>query len=61
MQDLLTALALVLVVEGVLYSAFPSTMRRAMMAAMALPDSTLRAVGLAAAAFGVAAVWLIRG
>lgn len=61
MRDLLTALALVLVVEGVLYSAFPSTMRRALVAAMAMPDSTLRGIGLAAAAIGVAAVWLIRG
>jgi uncharacterized protein YjeT (DUF2065 family) len=36
-------------------------MRRALEAAMQMPDSTLRAAGLAAAAIGVAAVWLIRG
>jgi uncharacterized protein YjeT (DUF2065 family) len=59
--DLLTALALVLVIEGVLYAAVPSAMRRALEAAMQMPDSTLRAAGLAAAAIGVAAVWLIRG
>ncbi|EDP65679.1 hypothetical protein BAL199_02604 [alpha proteobacterium BAL199] len=61
MQDLFTALALVLVIEGVLYSAFPAAMRRALEVAMELPDSTLRGAGLAAAAIGVVAVWLIRG
>lgn len=60
MQDLLTALGLVLVIEGVLYAAFPATMRRAVEAAVAMPDSTLRAAGLVAAVIGVAAVWLIR-
>lgn len=60
MQDLLTAFALVLVIEGVLYAAAPSAMRRALEAAMAMPDSTLRTAGLLAAAIGVAAVWLIR-
>ena len=61
MQDLLTALGLMLVIEGVLYAAFPMSMRRALAAALALPDTTLRGVGLAAAAVGVAIVWLIRG
>lgn len=61
MRDLVTALALVMVIEGVLYAAFPAGMRRALEAAMALPDATLRMAGLAAAAIGVAAVWLIRG
>ena len=61
MQDLLTAFALVLVIEGVLYAAFPATMRRALEAAMAMPDATLRAAGLMAAVVGVAAVWMIRG
>lgn len=61
MRDLLTALALVLVIEGVLYAAFPAAMRRAIEAALALPESTLRIAGLAAAVVGVAAVWAIRG
>lgn len=61
MGDLFTALALVLVIEGVLYAAFPGAMRRALIAAMELPDSTLRGAGIAAAAIGVALVWLIRG
>lgn len=60
MRDLLTALAMVLVVEGVLYAAFPSGMRRALEAAMEMPDSALRGAGLMAAVIGVLAVWLIR-
>ncbi len=60
MQDLLTALALVLVIEGVLYAAFPAAMRRTLEAALAAPPSTLRVAGLVAVAVGVALVWLIR-
>lgn len=56
MHDLLTGLALALVIEGVLYAAFPAAMRRAIVAALALPESTLRVAGLIAAALGVAAV-----
>jgi len=61
MRDLLTALALVLVIEGVLYAAFPAAMKRAIVAALAVPETTLRAAGLVAAVVGVAVVWAIRG
>lgn len=61
MQDLLTALALVLVIEGLLYGAAPSTMQRMARQAGELPPSTLRAFGLGAAVVGVGLVWLIRG
>lgn len=61
MQDLLSAFALVLVIEGVMYAGFPTVMRRALEAAMTMPDSTLRAAGLLAAVIGVVALWLIRG
>lgn len=61
MTDFLTALALVLVIEGVLYAAFPDVMRRGMQAAFELPRRTLRLTGLIVAVIGVFAVWLIRG
>lgn len=61
MTDFLTALALVLVIEGVLYAGFPDTMKRGMQAAFELPPMTLRAVGLAVALLGLIGVWLIRG
>ncbi len=60
MRDLLTALALVLVIEGVLYSLFPEAMKRMVVQLVALPPGALRVSGLIAACLGVAAIWLIR-
>lgn len=61
MTDLWTALALVLVIEGLLYAAFPDQMKRMVARVLSLPAGTLRAGGLVAAVVGVAAVWLLRG
>ncbi|MBM3549516.1 MAG: DUF2065 family protein [Alphaproteobacteria bacterium] len=61
MEDALLALGLVLALEGALYALFPDGMRRALAMALALPADQLRIAGLAAAAIGVAIVWLIRG
>jgi uncharacterized protein len=61
MTDLLTAAALVLVIEGLLYAAFPEQMKRMLTEALALPSGNLRLGGIVAAALGVLAVWLIRG
>ena len=60
MTDLLTALALVLVIEGVFLALFPHRLRQilAMMEEMS-PDS-LRLGGLAAATVGVLLVWFLR-
>ena len=60
-SDLITALALVLVIEGALYALFPDAMKRIVMTIADMPAARLRNVGLAAAAVGVAIVWLIRG
>ena len=60
MRDLWTALALVLVIEGVLYALFPEGMMRIAARAMAVPPQALRAAGLLAACFGVMLVWLLR-
>ncbi len=61
MLELLTLLALVLVVEGCLWALFPEAMRRAAASMLAMPTQTLRVGGLACAVVGVLAVWLIRG
>ena len=61
MADLWTALALVLVIEGVIYAAFPGPMKRAVASVLALPDNVLRTTGLIVAAVGLLLVWLIRG
>lgn len=60
-SDLLTALALVLVIEGLLYAAAPEGMKRMAATAAQAPASALRLTGLVAAVIGVALVWLIRG
>ncbi len=60
MQDLATALALVLVIEGIIYALFPEGMKRMAARAMAVPPQILRATGLLAAAVGVVIVWLLR-
>ncbi|GBD44547.1 hypothetical protein HRbin40_02036 [bacterium HR40] len=61
MRDLLTALALVLVIEGILWAAFPEGMKRAAALALALDSGRLRILGLLFATLGVFVVWLVRG
>ena len=60
MRDLGTGVALVLVIEGVLYALFPEGMRRMAARAMLVPPQVLRTSGLLAAAVGVAVVWWLR-
>jgi uncharacterized protein YjeT (DUF2065 family) len=60
-KDFATALALTLVIEGVLYAVIPGAMRRLNAQVALMPPVTLRFAGLAAACLGVGAVWLIRG
>jgi len=60
-RDLLTALALVLVIEGMLWALFPEAMKRAAERALVMDSGQLRYAGLVAAATGVVLVWLIRG
>lgn len=61
LDELVTAFALVLVIEGVLYALLPDTMRRMMTQVLAQPASALRPAGAVAVAVGVALVWLVRG
>ena len=60
MADLGTALALVLVIEGVLWSLFPERMKQAAARAVLLETGPLRLGGLASVGVGVLIVWLIR-
>jgi uncharacterized protein len=60
MTDLATALALVLVIEGMLYALFPESMKRMVVQVLALPAPLLQKLGLAAACIGVGCVWLLR-
>jgi uncharacterized protein len=56
MKDFLTAVALALTMEGVLYALFPNAMKRMMAALLMRPEQDLRWVGVAVAILGVAAV-----
>jgi uncharacterized protein YjeT (DUF2065 family) len=60
MSDLLVALGLVLVIEGLLWSLWPGLGRRLLEAASETPDFTLRLAGAVAVATGVVLVWLVR-
>ena len=60
MNDFLTAMALVLVIEGVIYALFPEGVKRMMERARDMPATSLRTGGLAAAILGVALVWLLK-
>ena len=61
MGDLITALGLVLVIEGALYALFPEAMQRMMVQVLEMPPQVLRTAGLVAAVIGVGIVWLVRG
>jgi len=61
MSDLIVAIGLVLVIEGLLWSLFPGLGRKLLEASAGTPESSLRMAGAVAVALGVAVVWLIRG
>ena len=58
--DLLMALGLVLVIEGLLYALVPGHLKTMMTAMQKLSDDQLRVAGVAAVAIGVVFVWLVR-
>ena len=60
MLDLFVALALVLVIEGLLYAAFPSQMRSLVERMNQFTDTALKQIGLFTAAVGVAFIWIIK-
>jgi uncharacterized protein YjeT (DUF2065 family) len=60
-DELLIALALILVIEGALYALFPQQMKKVLLHVLGMPLSSIRLAGLVSAAAGVFLVWLIRG
>ncbi len=61
MSDFIVALGLVFVIEGLIFSAFPATAKRAMAAVMDSSDGPLRIVGIVSAVVGIVLIWLVRG
>jgi len=60
MSDLVVAIGLVLVIEGLLWSLFPGLGRKLLEATAGVSEASLRVVGAVAVALGVAVVWLVR-
>lgn len=61
MIELFSALALVLVLEGLVYAAFPEQMKKMLASIQSMPASTIRAAALACAGVGLVLLWLVRG
>ena len=59
--DLLTALGLVFVIEGMLLAIVPEALRRVVSAVLTKPIDSLRVGGVASALLGLLIVWLARG
>lgn len=60
-SDLLVGLGLALVIEGLGYTIFARPLKRMIMEVLALPEFTIRLIGLTIAAIGVLVVWWVRG
>lgn len=60
MSDLLAALALAIVIEGLVYAAFPEQMKRMLASLMAMPASVIRTGALVCAGFGLLLLWIVR-
>jgi uncharacterized protein len=60
LKDFWTALALILVIEGIVYALFPELMKRLALRTTRTPLQSLRIGGLIAAMIGVALVWALR-
>jgi len=60
-DDLLAAIALYLVIEGLLPFASPAGWRQGLLLISRMRDSQLRLFGLVSIAAGLALLWLVRG
>ena len=61
MIDLLTAIGLMFMLEGISYALFPDGMRRMMAMLQKLPPQQLRTAGLVVAIFGFLIMAVVRG
>ena len=60
LDEMIVAIALILVLEGSLYALFPDGMRKMALKIEHVPSSSLRSAGLLAATVGVGIIWLVR-
>ena len=61
MADLITALGLVLVIEGLIWALIPHKLINMIKMASEMGENHLRLAGLVSLIFGVFIVWLVRG
>jgi uncharacterized protein YjeT (DUF2065 family) len=61
MADLVVAIGLVLVIEGLVFAAVPRAAKRIAASALEAPEGALRISGIVCAILGVLIVWLVRG
>lgn len=61
MTDLIAAIGLVFVIEGLLWALFPNYLPRLLDAASQMNEQGLRTAGLVSIAIGVVIVWIVRG
>ena len=61
MPELIVAIGLVFVIEGLVFAAFPAAAKRLAAAALESPENSLRIAGIVSAVFGVVLIWLVRG
>ena len=57
---LITALGLVLIIEGLVYSIFPRQMKAMLKSMLDYSDKTLVWIGLPLALFGLFLIWIVR-
>ncbi|MDA7424452.1 DUF2065 domain-containing protein [Thalassococcus lentus] len=58
--DILTGIALVLVIEGLVYALAPSLVERMLEALRAMPIDSRRTLGILTAATGVLLLWMVQ-
>ncbi|SDG47108.1 DUF2065 domain-containing protein [Pelagibacterium luteolum] len=61
MGDLFAALALAIVIEGLLYAAFPEQMKKMIAQVVTVPSGQMRIVALGVAAVGLVLLAVVRG
>jgi uncharacterized protein YjeT (DUF2065 family) len=61
MTEFVVALGLVLVIEGLVFAAFPGIAKRLAASALESPETSLRIAGLVSAVLGLVLIWVMRG
>lgn len=57
---IITAFALIFIIEGLLYALFPSFIRATVSTILAMPEAKLRRVGSIMTAIGFTIIWILQ-